>query len=63
MAARLAPTVAEVLASDSVHTWTKRALETSIGRDPLDAYYDALLVAEVLKGRMDAILAGTYTGR
>jgi len=51
------PTIKQLLESQSVSYWLKDALQASLGRDLLDAYYDAQLLADMLKVRLDNLLA------
>lgn len=46
----------ECLAADGVHNLTKDILRLADDKDCVDAYYDVLLAAELLKERMDEIL-------
>lgn len=39
----------------AVHFPVKSALQGAMDRDPVDAYFDALLVAKVLKARMQEL--------
>ena len=52
------PSVQQVLEDPSVHYRLKRWLREALEADALDAYYDAQLLADVLKQRMDQILQG-----
>jgi len=51
----LIPTVAEILRSLTASDWLRNALRASVQRDPLDAYYDAQLLASILKTRKDEL--------
>lgn len=48
--------IVEVLADPSVRYWVKSAINTLLERDPLDAYKDASLLAEIFKQRVDELL-------
>jgi len=50
------PTIEQVLQSQTTSFWLVNALRASIQRDPLDAYYDAQLLADILKMRKDELL-------
>lgn len=52
------PAVSQVMADPSVHFRVKEWLRQGLSADPVDAYYDALLVAELLKQRMEQDLRG-----
>ena len=41
-----------VLADPSTSYWLKSAIEAAMGRDPVDALNDALVLAAVLDGRL-----------
>lgn len=43
------PTIDQVLASPTTSYWLKNALNAALQRDAVDAYYDAKLLAELLK--------------
>lgn len=47
------PTIAEVIADPSIRFRLKKWLQEAIDADPVDAYQDALLLAEVLKRRLN----------
>jgi len=47
------PTIEQLLESQSGSYWLKDALRASLKRDLLDAYYDAQLLADALKVRLD----------
>ena len=51
------PTIEQLIKSKSGSYWLKDALRASLGRDLLDAYYDAQLLADMLKVRLDSLLA------
>ena len=51
-----APSVPELLADPCITYRLKAWLREALAADPLDAYYDALLLAEVLKRRMEEAL-------
>ena len=44
---------------DQGSSWLKEALQTALTRDPLDAYYDAKLLAAILKDRLLDNLKGS----
>lgn len=48
----------KILQDPGTHKIVYEILELSKDRDCLDVYYDTLLAAEILKGRMDRILGG-----
>jgi hypothetical protein len=52
------PSLSQVMADPSVHFRVKEWLREGLSADPVDAYYDALLVAELLKQRMEQDLRG-----
>jgi hypothetical protein len=52
------PSIQQVLEDPSVHYRLKRWLRESLAGDALDAYYDAQLLADVLRQRVDQILQG-----
>jgi hypothetical protein len=52
------PSVQQVLEDPSVHYRLKKWLREALAGDALDAYYDAQLLADVLKQRVDQILQG-----
>ena len=52
------PTVQEVLADPCVNYRLKRWLREALTADALDAYYDAQLLADVLRQRVDQLLKG-----
>jgi hypothetical protein len=52
------PSVQQVLEDPCVHYRLKNWLREALNADPLDAYYDAQLLADVLKQRVDLILKG-----
>lgn len=54
--APIAAKVLGIITSPSVHWPVKEAILTGLDRDPVDAKYDALLVAEVLGAVCDARL-------
>ncbi|KKK65221.1 hypothetical protein LCGC14_2976320 [marine sediment metagenome] len=45
--------VKDVLADDGVHNLTKDIIRRGLNLDPVDAYFDARLAADVLKKVMD----------
>ena len=53
-----APSVQQVLEDPCVHYRLKSWLREALAADALDAYYDAQLLADVLKQRVDQILQG-----
>lgn len=55
------PSMAEVRHDRCTSYWLQNALETAISRDPLDAYYDAELLAALLKRRVKEL--GCYGGK
>ena len=52
------PSVQQVLEDPCVHYRLKRWLREALAADALDAYYDAQLLADVLKQRADQLLKG-----
>lgn len=54
-----APTVSELHRDPAVRYWVKRAVETALDRDPVDALQDAELLVRVLRRRLDEINAET----
>lgn len=48
----------QLIKSPCSSNWLKQGLITGICRDPVDAYSDALLTAEILKARMVKELYG-----
>jgi hypothetical protein len=52
------PSVEQVLEDPCVNYRLKNWLREALKVDPLDAYYDAQLLADVLKQRVDQILEG-----
>jgi hypothetical protein len=52
------PSVQQVLEDPCVHFRLKRWLPEALEADALDAYYDAQLLADVLRQRVDQILKG-----
>jgi hypothetical protein len=50
------PTIEQVLASPCTHNWLKDALRSALDKDPVDASYDAELLAKLLRARLDSIL-------
>lgn len=51
------PSAEDLLASPEVSFWLKDALRAAMARDPVDAAYDAELLAAVLSARAAALLA------
>ncbi len=49
--------VKTILDDPFTSTWLKNSLNTSLQRDPIDAVFDAELLARVLNKRADAALA------
>jgi hypothetical protein len=47
------PAISDVLSNPSVHNRVKNWLREGLNADCVDAYYDALLLAQLLKRRMD----------
>ena len=47
------PSIAEVIADPSVRFQLKKWIQEAIDADPVDAYQDAVLLAEVLKRRLN----------
>ena len=52
------PSVEQVLEDPCVHYRLKNWLREALKADALDAYYDAQLLADVLRQRLDQILKG-----
>jgi hypothetical protein len=52
------PSVQQVLEDPCVNYRLKKWLREALAGDALDAYYDAQLLADVLKQRVDQILQG-----
>lgn len=50
--------IAAVLADPAVHQLVKDTLRAALTKDPVDAYFDIELAADLLKERMDAELGG-----
>jgi hypothetical protein len=50
------PTIEQVLANPATHNWLKSALTSALDKDPVDAFYDAELLAKLLRARLDSIL-------
>jgi len=40
--------IQKILDDPSVHYWVKEAIQTLMGKDPVDAKYDAKLVADIM---------------
>jgi hypothetical protein len=53
-----APSIEQVLEDPCVHYRLKRWLREALAADALDAYYDAQLLADVLRQRVDQLLKG-----
>lgn len=51
------PSIDEVLADPAASYWLKRALQSSLGRDPVDAARDSDVLARLLGRRCDEILS------
>jgi hypothetical protein len=45
-----------ILADPAASEWIKDALQSALGRDPVDALNDALLLAAALEERLRAVL-------
>jgi len=45
----------EVMSDPAVHNLTKDVLRLTQGKDPVDAYYDVMLAASVLRGEVEAL--------
>jgi hypothetical protein len=52
------PSVQQVLEDPCVHYRLKKWLREALAADALDAYYDAQLLADVLRQRLDQIMKG-----
>ena len=52
------PSVQQVLEDPCVHYRLKKWLREALKADALDAYYDAQLLADVLRQRLDQIMKG-----
>jgi hypothetical protein len=50
------PAIPELLSDPSITFRLKNWLREALAADPLDAYYDAQLLADVLRQRVDEIL-------
>ena len=50
------PNKQAILNSPDTSYWLKDAIETLSKRDPVDSYYDALALAEIMKRDMDIAL-------
>ena len=50
------PTIEQVMANPATHNWLKLALASALDKDPVDAFYDAELLAKLLRARLDSIL-------
>jgi hypothetical protein len=55
------PGISELLSDPCVTFRLKNWLREALGTDPVDAYYDAQLLADVLRQRVDELL-GTESG-
>ena len=55
---RQLPTINEVLSNPATHRLTVNTLRATLECDPVDAYHDVLLVAKLLKRRLDQMLGG-----
>jgi len=51
------PGIDEVLADPAASLWLKRALQSSLSRDPVDAASDSNVLARMLERRCDEILS------
>ncbi|QMI49934.1 hypothetical protein [Burkholderia sp. MBR-1] len=49
--------IEQVIRDPSASDWLKRALESALQRDPIDAANDAEILAELLRSRGDAMVA------
>lgn len=49
-------TTQKILSDPSIHTFTKNIITEGLTKDPVDAYYDALLAVRVLKDEMEKAL-------
>ncbi|MEE8112765.1 MAG: hypothetical protein V3T23_00280 [Nitrososphaerales archaeon] len=49
--------IASVMASDGVHFIVKDTLREALTKDPVDAYHDIQLVADILKAAMKETLS------
>ena len=49
--------ILEVIADPATSNWVRKALNSAVGRDPVDAANDAELVADLLKEEADAVFA------
>jgi len=56
------PPDSELLADPCISYWLKGQMRVTEARDVLDAYYDALLLAKVLRRRVDVALGGPVDG-
>ncbi len=50
------PTIEQVMANPATHNWLKDALQSALDKDPVDASYDAELLAKLLRARLDHVL-------
>ena len=51
------PGIDEVLADPAASNWLKRALQSSLSRDPVDAAHDSEVLAQLLGRRCDETLS------
>jgi hypothetical protein len=54
---KAAQKIEAVLADRCASYWLKNALKTAVQRDPIDAMYDAELLAEILRARTGEVLS------
>ncbi len=54
--------IVKVLADPSIRYWVKSAINNLLERDPVDAYKDASLLAQIFKQRMDELLEEAKNG-
>jgi len=50
----------DILTDPSVSFWLKKALHSSLARDPVDALHDAATLTKVLSARLDRLLAQAH---
>ena len=62
---RSVPTIEQAMADPGIHNLTKDILMDVLDRqaDPLDAYYDVQLAADILKTRLDVLLGPAVARR
>lgn len=51
--------IEQILHDPAASFWIKKALQTALDRDPVDAANDAEVLAEVLSGRCSGLLSGS----